>query len=83
MRKDQTIVISGLTTTGFHGRHVPQVSVKIDRVEAAERFLADIGVSDFYSGATGNPAGSVRDYCSGAYTLPTTTENRLQLVPNW
>src|SRR3954468_1068343 len=23
---------------------------------------------DFYSGATGNPAGSVRDYCSGAYT---------------
>ena len=36
-------MISGLTTTGFHGRHVPQVSVKIDRVEAAERFLADIG----------------------------------------
>src|SRR4051812_8530498 len=30
---------------------------------------------DFYSGATGNPAASVRDYCSGAYrqvemTLP-------------
>ncbi len=22
---------------------------------------------DFYSGATGNPAASVRDYCSGAY----------------
>ena len=24
---------------------------------------------EFYSGATGNPAASVRDYCSGAYTL--------------
>ena len=23
---------------------------------------------EFYSGATGNPAASVRDYCSGAYT---------------
>jgi hypothetical protein len=23
---------------------------------------------DFYSGATGNPAASVRDYCSGAYS---------------
>jgi hypothetical protein len=25
---------------------------------------------DFYSGATGDPAASVRDYCSGAYKLP-------------
>src|SRR4051812_23023164 len=26
---------------------------------------------DFYSGATGNPAASVRDYCSGAYIQAT------------